>query len=79
MSNVVAFVYTDGISTVATGSPLGHIAVWDLDKKRLATILRDSHNGSVSGLDFLQSQPLMVTSSPDNTYVFLLLLLIILG
>ncbi|XP_064385749.1 WD repeat-containing protein 36-like isoform X4 [Halichondria panicea] len=58
---------TDGTNTVATGSSIGHIAVWDLDKKRLSTILRNSHNGSVSGLQFLQSQPVMVTSGPDNS------------
>ena len=59
--------HVDGMHSIATGSPLGHIAVWDLDNKRLGTILREAHNGGVSGLQFLQSQPLMVTSGPDNT------------
>ena len=29
--------------------------------------MRDAHNGSVAGLHFLQSQPLLVTSGPDNS------------
>ena len=57
----------DGINTVASSSPLGHIAVWDLDNKRLGAVIRDAHNGSVPGLHFLQSQPLLVTSGPDNS------------
>ena len=40
----------DGINTVASGSPSGNIAVWDLDKRRLGTVVRDAHRGAVSGL-----------------------------
>ena len=58
---------SDGINTVASSSPLGHIAVWDLDNRRLGAVIRDAHNGSVPGLHFLQSQPLLVTSGPDNS------------
>ena len=58
---------SDGFNTVASASPLGHIAVWDLDRRRLGAVLRDAHNGAVSGMEFLSSQPLMVTSGPDNS------------
>ena len=55
------------MSTLATGSPLGHVAVWDLEERRLAAIQHDAHRGAVTGLQFLQEQPLMVTSSADNS------------
>ena len=58
---------TDGINTVASASPIGHIAVWSLDHRRLGAVLRDAHNGSVCGMEFLSSQPLLVTSGPDNS------------
>ncbi len=58
---------SDGFNTVASASPLGHIAVWDLDRRRLGATLRDAHNGAVGGMEFLSSQPLMVTSGPDNS------------
>ena len=57
----------DGFNTVASASPLDHIAVWDLDRRRLGAVLRDAHNGAVGGMEFLSSQPLLVTSGPDNS------------
>ena len=56
---------TDGVSTMATGSPLGHIAVWDLDERKLSSIQHDAHRGAVTGLQFIAEQPLLVTSSAD--------------
>ena len=58
---------TDGVSTMATGSPLGHIAVWDLDERKLSSIQHDAHRGAVTGLQFIAEQPLLVTSSADNS------------
>ena len=58
---------TDGTSTVATATTLGHIAVWSLDECRLVAMMRDAHDGSVGGMEFIQSQPLMATSSVDNS------------
>ena len=60
-------VHTDGFNTVASASPIGHIAVWDLDRRRLGAVVRDAHNGAVGGMEFLSSQPLLVTSGPDNS------------
>ena len=57
----------DGTSTVATATTIGHIAVWGLDERRLVAVVRDAHNGSVGGMEFIQSQPLMATSSVDNS------------
>lgn len=60
-------ILTDGTGTVATTSSIGHIAVWSLDEHRLVTTVKDAHDGSVGGMEFIQSQPLMVTSSVDNS------------
>ena len=60
-------IYTDGTSTVATATSIGHIAVWGLDERRLVAMVRDAHDGSVGGMEFIQSQPLMATSSVDNS------------
>lgn len=58
---------TDGQSQMATGSTIGHVAVWDLEKKRLDSQLLDAHRSSVTGLKFLPDEPLLLTSSPDNS------------
>lgn len=58
---------TDGHPVMATGSAQGHIALWDLEEKKLQSQMRDAHMTSVSGMQCLPSEPLMVTSSADNT------------
>ncbi len=52
---------------MATGSTLGHVALWDLEQRRLAAQMRDAHGGAVTGMACLPSEPLMVTSSSDNS------------
>lgn len=58
---------TDGNPIMISGSNLGHMAIWNLEEKRLVAQLRQAHNGSVDGLQALQFEPLMVTSSADNS------------
>ena len=65
--SVTHIVPADGTSTVATATTIGHIAVWGLDERRLVAVVRDAHDGSVGGMEFIQSQPLMATSSVDNS------------
>ena len=64
---LTSFFLTDGVTTVATASSVGHIAVWGLDERRLVTVVRDAHDGIIGGMEFIQSQPLMVTSGNDNS------------
>ena len=52
---------------MASASTAGHIALWNLEDRRLSTTLRDVHRGSVCGMKFLPSQPLLVTNGPDNS------------
>lgn len=58
---------TDGHSHMATGSPVGHVAVWDLEKRALHSQIFDAHRSAVTGLRFLPDEPLLLTSSPDNS------------
>ena len=50
-----------------SGSNIGHMAIWNLEEKRLVSQIREAHNGSVEGMHGLQLEPLMVTSSNDNS------------
>jgi len=52
---------------VCTGSTAGHIALWDLEKRKLRSEIRSAHNASVTGMSCLPAQPILVTSSPDNS------------
>lgn len=59
---------------MASASTLGHIAFWDLEKRQLGTVLHDAHEGTVSGMKFLPSEPLLVTNGPDNSLKVMILL-----
>ncbi|KAJ9104508.1 hypothetical protein QFC21_002004 [Naganishia friedmannii] len=58
----------DGPPILATSSTSGSIAVWDLGTKgRILHVLRDSHEAPVNGLQWVQGQPLLISSSGDNS------------
>ena len=50
-----------------SGSNLGHMAIWNLEEKRLVAQIREAHGTSVDGMHCMQLEPLMVTSSADNS------------
>ena len=52
---------------VMDGGKCGHVAIWDLNERKLAGQIRDAHQGPVTGLRCLPGEPVLVTSSPDNT------------
>jgi len=59
---------SDGPAMMLTGSTTGHIAVWNLEERKLCAQMRGVHSSSgVTGIRCLPSEPLMVTSSGDNT------------
>ncbi|XP_038127938.1 WD repeat-containing protein 36 [Cyprinodon tularosa] len=57
---------TDGPPIVASGSPQGHIAFWDLERKQLVAQQRNAHRTAVAAATFLHGEPLMVTNGADN-------------
>lgn len=61
------FLLLDGEHIMCSGSQLGHVAMWDLEKRKLHSQLLSAHNAPVTGLKCLPSEPLMVTSSIDNS------------
>ncbi|KAL8567228.1 hypothetical protein ACOMHN_046638 [Nucella lapillus] len=58
---------TDKAPTMVTGSAAGHIAFWDLETKSLKSQTLEAHGKAVSGLRCLPNEPIMVTSSGDNS------------
>lgn len=57
---------TDGPPVVASGSPQGHIAFWDLERRQLVAQQRHAHRTAVAAATFLQGEPLLVTNGADN-------------
>lgn len=51
---------------MAAGSPVGHIGLWDLEEKKLLGQMRDTHSTAVSGMSFVQGEPLLITNGSDN-------------
>ncbi|GFQ91859.1 WD repeat-containing protein 36 [Trichonephila clavata] len=58
---------TDGVPLMASSSTMSHIALWNLEKKRIHSEIRDAHIGSISGMKFFLNEPLLITSSNDNS------------
>ena len=58
---------SDRTDILISGSTSGHIAVWNLNDKKLAVQMRQSHNGEVTGLHCFPDEPILMTSSPDNS------------
>jgi U3 small nucleolar RNA-associated protein 21 len=58
---------TDGNPIMISGSNLGHMAIWNLEEKRLVAQVREAHGCAVDGMHAMQLEPLMVTSSADNS------------
>lgn len=58
---------TDGFPVMCSGSATGNIAFWDLERRQLVSQLLNAHDAAVSGMVCLPNEPLMLTSSSDNT------------
>jgi U3 small nucleolar RNA-associated protein 21 len=55
------------IPLLASSSNLGHIAFWDLKKKKLQSVLMHAHYDSITKLQFLDKDPLLITCGADNS------------
>lgn len=58
---------TDGHPIMATGSLGGHIVFWNLEQRMVESQLCQAHNAAVTGLRYIPNEPLLVSSSPDNS------------
>lgn len=58
---------TDNSPTMVTGSAAGHMAVWNLESRKLISQQLEAHGKAVGGLHCLPQEPLMISNSGDNT------------
>uniref|UniRef100_M4BPC9 Small-subunit processome Utp21 domain-containing protein n=1 Tax=Hyaloperonospora arabidopsidis (strain Emoy2) TaxID=559515 RepID=M4BPC9_HYAAE len=66
----VSFRTDAGASTtplVVSGSQSGDIAVWNLQTKRLESVIANAHDGAVMSLHFLANEPLLLSAGTDNS------------
>lgn len=57
----------DGPPILASACSNGSFGIWDLSKGRIAHVQRGSHEKGVAGLEWVIGQPLLMTSSEDNS------------
>uniref|UniRef100_A0A6M2DGU2 Putative u3 small nucleolar rna-associated protein 21 n=1 Tax=Xenopsylla cheopis TaxID=163159 RepID=A0A6M2DGU2_XENCH len=58
---------TDDKPMMVTGSMNGNVVFWDLEERKCIGQLENAHDGAVHGLECLPGEPLMLTSSNDNS------------
>ncbi|XP_054253451.1 WD repeat-containing protein 36 [Indicator indicator] len=56
----------DGHPVMAAGSPIGHIALWDLEENKLMCQMQDAHSTAIAGMSFVPGEPLLITNGADN-------------
>lgn len=58
---------TDGHPFMVSGSTKGHLVMWNLEEKRVASQVENAHNKSVAGCVCFPSEPIVATNSGDNS------------
>ncbi|XP_038987551.1 WD repeat-containing protein 36 [Phoenix dactylifera] len=58
---------TDGQPLLASGGSSGIISIWNLEKRRLQSVIREAHDGSIISLHFLANEPVLMSSAGDNS------------
>lgn len=58
---------TDGQPLVASGGSSGVISIWNLEKRRLQSVIREAHDSSIISLHFFANEPVLMSSSADNS------------
>lgn len=56
-----------GFEHMVTGSPVGTLALWDLENNKLITVMRQVHDGPVTRAHFFAGEPILLTSGSDNS------------
>ncbi len=58
----------EGPAILASSSTNGTIAIWDLQERgKVLHTIRDAHEAAVTGLQWVAGQPLLISSSGDNS------------
>lgn len=63
----ISVFFLDGQPLLASGGSSGVISIWNLEKRRLQSVIRDAHDGSVLSLHFFANEPILMSSSSDNS------------
>ncbi|XP_039138391.1 WD repeat-containing protein 36 [Dioscorea cayenensis subsp. rotundata] len=58
---------TDGQPLLASGGSSGIISIWNLEKRRLQSVIRDAHDNSIISLHFFVNEPVLMSSAADNS------------
>ncbi|XP_044465931.1 U3 small nucleolar RNA-associated protein 21 homolog isoform X2 [Mangifera indica] len=58
---------TDGQPLLASGGSSGVISIWNLEKRKLQSVVRDAHDSSIVSLHFFANEPVLMSSSADNS------------
>ncbi|RUS31073.1 Utp21 specific WD40 associated putative domain-containing protein [Jimgerdemannia flammicorona] len=58
---------TDGQHIMASANMHGDIALWDLDKRKLVHVMKGAHDGLIPSIQFLNGQPILISSGADNS------------
>uniref|UniRef100_A0A1D1ZKQ4 WD repeat-containing protein 36 n=1 Tax=Anthurium amnicola TaxID=1678845 RepID=A0A1D1ZKQ4_9ARAE len=58
---------TDGEPLLASGGSSGVISIWNLEKKRLHSVIKEAHDGSIISLHFFANEPVLMSSAADNS------------
>ncbi|KAG9439404.1 hypothetical protein H6P81_019569 [Aristolochia fimbriata] len=58
---------TDGQPLLASGGSSGVISIWNLEKRRLQSVIKEAHDGSIVSLHFFANEPVLMSSSSDNS------------
>ncbi|XP_022996501.1 U3 small nucleolar RNA-associated protein 21 homolog [Cucurbita maxima] len=58
---------SDGQPLLASGGSSGVISIWNLEKRRLQSVIREAHDSSIVSLHFLANEPVLMSSSTDNS------------
>lgn len=57
----------DGQPLLASGGSSGVISIWNLEKKRLQSVVREAHDSVITSLHFFANEPVLMSSSADNS------------
>ena len=59
--------FIDGQPLLASGGSAGVISIWNMEKKRLQAVIREAHDSSITSLHFFTNEPMIMSSSTDNS------------
>ncbi|KAG8633655.1 WD repeat-containing protein 36 isoform X2 [Manihot esculenta] len=58
---------TDGQPLLASGGSSGVISIWNLEKRRLQSVIKEAHDNSIISLHFFANEPVLMSASADNS------------